>query len=336
MSGAAAAFVSLAAARAPGSTAADQVARLLLLIPYLRNRPGARLADAARDFGTSPEQIRQDLGVAFLCGLPGGLPGDLIEVDLDLVDDEGVIYLTNADVLGRPLTLTPDEAMGLTVALRAVGEVAAESIRPVIDSLLAKLAAVAPGAPDAPALAVPAGTTAVREQLTRAISRAERVELTYDGLARGATSRPVVDPVRLFVADGVGYLSAWSLSRDDWRTYRLDRIAAVRPTGQAARDHGPERAADSWLKTLATARPVRLVVHPGAAWIAEYYPVSHRVPLPDGGAELTLPVADPGWLRWLLLRLGPAVEAVDAPDVEAAAAAAARRALDAYRAAGLA
>jgi len=326
----------VAASGSPGSTAADQVARLLLLIPYLLNRPGARLVDAARDFGTTPEQIRLDLGVAFLCGLPGGLPGDLIEVDLDLVDDEGVIYLTNADVLGRPLTLTADEAMGLIVALGAIGEVAAEPIHPVIDSLLAKLAALAPGAPDAPALAVPAGTAAVREALGRAISQAERVELTYDGPARGATTRPTVDPARLFVADGVGYLSAWSLSRGDWRTYRLDRISAVCPTGQMAVDHGPEREADSWLRTLATARPVRLLVHPGAAWIAEYFPVSQCVPLPGGDAELTVPVADAGWLRWLLLRLGPAVEAVDAPDVEAAAAAAARRALDAYRAAGLA
>ena len=313
-------------------SAADQVARLLLLIPYLQNRPGVRLAEAAAAFATTPDQIRRDLAVAFLCGLPGGLPGDLIEVDLELVDDEGVIYLTNAAVLNRPLTLTLDEAMGLIVALQAVREVAAASLHPVIDSLLAKLGGVVPGAPDAPLVTLPAGSAEVRERLGRAISSAQRVELTYDGLARGVTSRPTVDPVRLFVADGVAYLSAWSLGRGDWRTYRLDRIAAVRPTGQAAVAHGDEPAADAWPRTLAAARPVRLIARPSAAWIAEYYPVSRRELLPSGDLDLTLPVAEPAWLRWLILRLGSQIEVLDAPDVVAEAAAAARRALAVYAA----
>ncbi|MDR1807761.1 MAG: WYL domain-containing protein [Propionibacteriaceae bacterium] len=316
------------------AAAAEQVGRLLLLIPYLQAHPGARLADVAREFGLPPDQVRRDLSVAFLCGLPGGLPGDLIDVDLDLVDDEGVIYLTNAAVLARPVTLTPDEAMGLIVALQAVREVAAGSLHPVIDSLLAKLAAVGPGALETPALSVAAGAPATRDRLLRAISQAERVELVYDGLARGKTSRPLVDPVRLFVADGVAYLSGWSVTRQGWRTYRLDRIADVRATGEVAAAHGPEPA-HTWLDTLAQAPPVRLIVHPGAQWITEYYPVAGQVRLPNGDLDVTLPVADPAWLRWLLLRLGPGVAVVGAPAVTADAAHAAQAALAAYAYAGL-
>jgi proteasome accessory factor C len=315
--------------------AAEQVARLLLLIPYLQAHQGVALDDVARTFGVTPEEVRSDLAVAFMCGLPGGLPGDLIYVDLDLVDDEGVVYLTNADVLNRPLTLDPDEAMGLAVALQAVREVASAGIRAVVDSLMAKLAALLPAAVEAPHVRVAAGDAAVRDALFGAISRAERVELTYGGVARGQTTRPVVDPVRLTMSDGVGYLSAWSVTRADWRTYRLDRIASVRPTGDLAAGHGPEPEPGSWLSTLAAASPVRLLVRPGARWIAEHYPLTEQVELPNGDAEVTLPVADPTWLRWLLLRLGPDAEVVDAPAIAADAALAAQTALDAYSAAGL-
>jgi proteasome accessory factor C len=316
-------------------TAADQVARLLLLIPYLQRHPGVGLDEAAQAVGQSPDQVRRDLGVAFLCGLPGGLPGDLIDVDLEVVDDEGLIYLHNAEVLTRPLTLRPDEAMGLIVALLGVRAVAAADHLPVIESLLAKLAALAPGAAGPVGVTVVAGDAPIRQQLILAIERAERVQLTYDGLARGQTSRPIVDPARLFVTDGVTYLRAWSVTRGDWRTFRVERIAAVEPTGDPAVSHGPVPGPTSWLDTLAAAPPVRLLVHPAAQWIAEYYPVTDRVNRPDGDIEVTVPVADPAWLRALLLRLGPGVAVLDSAAALADAARWARQGLAAYAATGL-
>jgi proteasome accessory factor B/proteasome accessory factor C len=316
------------------NTSAEQVARLLLLIPYLQRHLGVSLTEAATAFHLTPEQIRRDLDVAFLCGLPGGLPGDLIEVDLDAVDDEGLIFLSNADTLDRPLTLRPDEAMGLIVALQGVREVAVADLWPVIDSLLAKLAALAPGAAGPVGVTVEAGAAPIRGQLVQAIERGERLRLTYDGLARGQTSRPVVDPARLFVADGLTYLSAWSLLRGDWRTYRVDRIAAVHPIGQPVEAHGAPPEATSWLHTLAAAPPVRLIVHPAAQWITDYYPVTEQVARPDGDIEVTLPVADPAWLRWLILRLGPGVTVLDSPAALAEAAEVARQALAAYAGVG--
>ncbi|MDR0417637.1 MAG: WYL domain-containing protein, partial [Propionibacteriaceae bacterium] len=90
-----------------------------------------------------------------------------------------------------------------------------------------------------------------------------------------------------------------------------------------------------WLNTLAAAPPVSLVVRPAAQWITDYYPVADQRRRPDGDLEVTLPVADPAWLRWLLLRLGPGVAAVDPPAAADEAVAAARRALEAYAQAGL-
>ena len=100
----------------------DQVARLLALVPYLQAHPDADVRTTASVFGVSPRQLIADLNVLWYCGLPGGMPGDLIEVDMDAVESEGRIRLTNADYLARPLRFTLDEAMSLAVALRSLQE----------------------------------------------------------------------------------------------------------------------------------------------------------------------------------------------------------------------
>ena len=85
-------------------TSASQVPRLLALVPYLQAHPDADLAQTASVFAVTQKQLVADLKVLWVCGLPGGAPGDLIEVDMDALE-QGRIRLTNADFLDRPLRL---------------------------------------------------------------------------------------------------------------------------------------------------------------------------------------------------------------------------------------
>src|SRR4051794_41943917 len=96
--------------------ARDQVGRLLRLVPYLHGREQVPLDEAARVIGVAPEQLDKDLRVLFLCGLPGGYPDDLIDVDLDALEGEGVIRVSNADYLDRPLRRRPPAAPRSTAA----------------------------------------------------------------------------------------------------------------------------------------------------------------------------------------------------------------------------
>ena len=117
-----------APSKSAASGAKDQVARLLTLVPYLHSHPQVRLDETAAAVGSTPEQVVKDLGVLFMCGLPGGFPDDLIDVDLEALEDpdgggprpEGVIRVSNADYLARPLRLSPTEASAIIVALRAL------------------------------------------------------------------------------------------------------------------------------------------------------------------------------------------------------------------------
>src|SRR5205814_1575265 len=77
-------------------------------------RPGIRVAEAAADLGVTERQLREDLELLWMCGLPGYGPGDLIDMAFD-GDRVTVTYDAGID---RPLRLTPDEALALVVAPR--------------------------------------------------------------------------------------------------------------------------------------------------------------------------------------------------------------------------
>ena len=307
------------------STSADQVARLLALIPYLQARPGITLTDASTAFSISQKQLMADLWVAFMCGLPGGMPGDLIEVDMDAVEGEGVIRLSNAAVLSKPLRLAPHEVGTLRLALQAVREIAAPESYAAIDSASAKLATMSWQDGPPAVVSIVTGDESVRQALVDAREARRRVRLTYEGGARGDTTQPLVDPAAIVVRDGYAYLEAWSLDREGWRSYRLDRIVAVDATGAEGADHGQPPLRDDWLSDAAA--EVTLRVKESAWWITENYPTSAT-----SGDLVTLRVVDPAWLRSLVLRLGAEAEVVDPLSAQDEAVLAARDALDEYAA----
>ncbi|PFG16523.1 proteasome accessory factor C [Propionicimonas paludicola] len=312
-------------------TSADQVSRLLALVPYLQHHPDAELEATAEVFGVSSRQLIADLNVLWYCGLPGGGPGDLIEIDMDAVTDSGRIRLSNADYLDRPMRFTPDEALSLVVALRTVRELAPASAAPGIDSALAKLEQATGTVAVTTKVAVASGSAELRDLLAQAISESVLVKLEYTDAGQ-ELSTPVVAPVRLIVRDGFGYLQAWSLDRQAWRTYRLDRISSAEPTAQPAPAlPEPPEFGPGWLEQRPEAAEVTLRLRTEAAWVAEYYPIRH-VRRGEDWLEVDLLVADPGWLRSLLLRLGRAVLSIQPEQAGDAAAEAAAEALGAYQA----
>lgn len=310
----------------------EQVNRLLALVPYLLARPNADLVQTAAVFAISPAQLVADLKVLWYCGLPDGLPGDLIEVDLDSLD-QGTLRLSNADYLTRPLRFTPDEVLSLVIAVQAVQDLAGEDLAEAAASALAKLTDAAGQALPAPvSLATSTGSAVMRQALSEAINQHLVVGLVYDGSARGRTTEPKVEPARLSMRDGYAYLDAWSLERSDWRTYRLDRIVQVEPTTQPAEDRGdPPGFATGWLDSRDGVAEVSLLLAPQSGWIAEYIPIREMQRLPGGDLRVRLAVADPAWLRGLLLRLGSGVLEVDPPQAADSARQAARDALEHYR-----
>ena len=219
--------------------AKEQVARLLTLVPYLHAHGEVRLDEAATALGTDPDQLLRDLKVLFMCGLPGGYPDDLIDVDLDALEGEdgvrtdGVIRVSNADYLARPLRLSPTEASAIIVALRALRNGSREATREVVDRALAKLETAAAEGPrvDPGQDAADADLALLARRLQGAADEGRQVRLGYYVPARDEQSERVVDPRGVVAGQGETgsqgshlYLDAWCHSAEAPRLFRLDRI----------------------------------------------------------------------------------------------------------------
>ncbi|MFZ0324980.1 MAG: WYL domain-containing protein [Actinomycetes bacterium] len=311
--------------------AVAQLSRLLALIPWLLARPGVGVDDAAREFGVTPTQLRKDLELAFLCGLPGHLPDDLIDVSLD----GDTILVSNADTIARPMRLGADEALALLVGLRTLAAVPGGHDRAALESTLAKLQSAAGDAADAAErIAVQVeGDAAASEQLRLALEHGHRVHLRYYVPARDEVTDRDVDPLRLVVLGGRTYLEGWCHSAEAVRTFRLDRVAEVTELDVPAQvPPGAERpeldddvfapAEDQMLATVEVTAAGR--------WLIEAYPVESVSEQPGGSAVVTLRVGDTGWLRRLALRMGGACHVLDPPELAAAVRDQAQEALAGY------
>jgi proteasome accessory factor C len=337
--------VSVPATPRPPS-AKDQVARLLTLVPYLHAHGEVRVDDAAQALGVEPDQLFRDLKVLFMCGLPGGYPDDLIDVDIDALEGpdgvrtDAVIRVSNADYLARPLRLNPTEASAVIVALRALRNGAKDDTREVVDRALAKLeAAAAQGsAGGAAAAQIDPGADAdtdlalLARRLQGAADRGRHVRLSYYVPSRDEQSDRVVDPRGVVTADGHLYLDAWCHSAEAPRLFRLDRIdrAEVLDEPVETPQEEPRDLGDGIFSQSSEVTPVTLLLEPEARWVTEYYPVEEIREVGQDRIEVVLLVADERWLTRLMLRLAPHATVLSPTTYAATFSAAARRALSLY------
>lgn len=314
--------------------AIDQTRRMLSLVTYLRERPGARVADVARAFGITEDELIGDLDVLPMCGT-SFRGGDLLDIDTD--GDR--IWWHNPDAsgtsTGEPLRLAADEATALLVAARAVATLPGlrEGDRNALVRATAKIEAAAGEAAGASSrLSVTFESEGgVFADVDRAIAERRRLWVRYYSPARDELTEREVDPIRLF-AVGHTYMEAWCRLSEARRTFRLDRVAEIRLLDEPA-DPPPVEPRDlsaGLVQPAAEDPEVVVEVGPGGRWVAEYYPHDSAEELPDGGLRITLRTPDPASLRRLALRLGRDGRIVSPPELAASAREAAREALAAY------
>jgi len=319
------------------SGAQEQVSRLLSLLPYLLAHPNTRLSDVADLFGVSERQILRDLNVLWFSGLPGLAMGDYIEVDMEAAEGEGVINVSNADYLARPLRLGTDEALALVVALRTLAGMPGTYDRSAVDRAVAKLERAAGAAAErAAAVRVEVDGDAVADvaaTVRRALDQKRRLHISYWVPGRDETTERDVDPMRLALADGRLYLEGWCRRAESVRLFRLDRVAGISLLDVAAQVPRQAQSRDLGAGIFQPSPDDELVtleLGPAGRWVADYYPCESVEELGEDRLRVRLRVADPRWVRRLALRLGGTGRIVDPPDLVEAAVQDARSALDAY------
>ncbi|MEO6879577.1 MAG: WYL domain-containing protein, partial [Mycobacteriaceae bacterium] len=314
----------------------DRVPRLLALVPYLQAHPGVRIADAAAELGISPAQLRRDLNLLWMCGLPGYGPGELIDLSFE---GDTVDVLFDAGMT-RPLRLSQAEAGALAVALRALAEVGGLLERDVVERAMAKVEAAAGGAgtgagltfgtdADAAADSTVAVTTGV---LARAVTEHHALHLRYYTASRDELTERVVEPRRLLVVDGRTYLEAWCRRVNDVRLFRVDRVEDVTVLDERVADTTDVTETDPADPfDLGPDLPLaELQLESRHGWVAEYYP-TERVSVTSGGKlTISLRYTDDEWLARLVLGLGAGARVLVPAEVARMVAERAAQALTAY------
>jgi proteasome accessory factor C len=309
----------------------ERLPRLLALVPYLQARPGIDVARAAADFGVSETQLRKDLTLLWMCGLPGHGPGDLIDISFE---GETVSVIFDAG-MSRPLRLTGEEALAIVVALRTLAETPGLADSDAVQRALAKVEAAAGGAVDDSTVAVALDhTQRLLPLLQRALDDRRALRMRYYSASRDETGERTVDPVRLFEADGRNYLEAWCRQAEGMRVFRFDRMSDVVLLDEPAavpEDAKLRDLSEGVFQPASEHLLVDLRVGRAYAWVADYYP-AEDVSEDGDQVRLSLRVADPGWVRSLVLGSAGQVEVLSPDWLAEGIRAEAARALAAYAA----
>lgn len=216
---------------------------LLNLLQTHRHWPGTELASR---LGVTERTVRRDVD-------------RLRELGYRIESSPGAAggYRLEAGSAVPPLLLNDDEAVAMAVGLRVAAEqrlvggpettlTALAKLEQVLPAELrrrvgALAAAVQPGAVRSGA----AVSTEVLSELALACRDHERLRFDYTSVS-GAQGERRVEPHLLAPANRNWYLLGWDLDRDDWRTFRIDRIERVQHTRVlfTPRELGDDEAAE--------------------------------------------------------------------------------------------
>ena len=287
------------------NAATDRLPRLLALVPYLIARPGIPIAEAAADFNVTPKQLRKDLELLWMCGLPGYGPGDLI----DLSFEGETITVTYDAGMSRPLRLTAAEATALLVALRALVDTPGVADHDAVRRSLAKIESAVGQAQPA---GVVVGLTMRESDETRrtrtlvlsALDQQKALRIRYYTASRDEITDRTVDPMRMLLVEGRSYLEAWCRLAEDVRLFRLDRSDRVEVLDEPAAPppHArPHDVSEGLFRPEPDQREAVLILRPDARWIEEYYPVEDVTELDGGRARIRMRYTDQSWMVRLVL-----------------------------------
>ncbi|MGW0811735.1 helix-turn-helix transcriptional regulator [Streptomyces viridiviolaceus] len=203
--------------------------RLLALLSLLQTHRDWSGHDLAERLDVTPRTVRRDIDRLRELGYPvlafkgpsGGYRLDAGSHLPPLLFDDGqaVALALALQTAATSATIGEDAAR----ALATVRQVMPSRLRHRIDTL--QVTAVQP--PEF-GTASPVGTQLLME-LSRVIHAREGLRFDYGRDFAGPARR--TQPHHLVTWRGHWYLIAWDLDRDDWRTFRVDRIRPRTPTG---------------------------------------------------------------------------------------------------------
>ena len=213
--------------------------RLFRIVQHLRGRRLTTAAFLAGRLAVSLRTVYRDVRDLSLSGVP-------------IEGEAGVGYRLKAGFDVPPLMFTLNEIEALAVGARMVeawgGPFLAESARTAMEKIVAALPADRRLAVErtrlyAPGFHVDGKAMQQLEAVRAAIGKRRVLRLDYRDAGGKASAREIW-PLALYFWGGAWTIGAWCESRDDFRNFRVDRIAALEALAQRYPDQPGRRLAD--------------------------------------------------------------------------------------------
>lgn len=248
-------------------------ARLLQLLALLQTRRHWSGPGLAQRLDVTVRTVRRDVDRLRMLGYP---------VEATRGADGG--YRLGRGATLPPLLLSDEEAVAVTVALRAAATLGVTGLDDTALLALIKLDQLLPNRlrrraqalSDATATAPARGAQVDTDTLLAvAATVRDRQQLRVDYRDHaGALSRRTLHPQRIVHTGNRWYLLAWDLERNDWRSLRLDRLEPRIPTGPTfSPRRDPEPDAVSYVMDSVRSRAYdyrcQMTVHAPAETIAD-------------------------------------------------------------------
>jgi predicted DNA-binding transcriptional regulator YafY len=219
----------------------DSAERLLRLLGLLESRIDWTAADLARRLEVTTRTVRRDVTRLRALGYP-----------VEAVAGPGGGYRLGAGGKLPPLLLDDDEALAVALGLRVAVSSAVSGLEDSSLSAMVKLEHVLPprlrarledvteATVSVPGSSLPSIEHGVLATASAATRSRLRMRFSYVD-AKGRQSERHTEPLRLVHTGRRWYLVAFDLDRDDWRTFRLDRVSDASATGiRSTRREAPD------------------------------------------------------------------------------------------------
>ena len=302
--------------------AAQQLSRILHLIPRLADGEPHEVGAVAREAGVDSAVVLRDiLSISERFEAPGGF----VEGLQIFLGADGKVEIVPNHFL-RPMRLVRGELLALELGLGMLRTERPPEEHRAIDGARERLRAALARLPDdelndvrVASLAAAGSLDRLRE-LREAHRAGRKVELTYLKGADESASRRVICPYAIVFTNGMWYVVAHCESTDGIRFFRLDRIEGVERLEAAyerPRDFSVEELLPDGKAFHRPGSPVVRLRYSAriARWIAE----REGKPLAgDGSLVLEHPLADVDWAVRHVLQYGPEVTVLEPAEVREA------------------
>ncbi|GGN36077.1 helix-turn-helix transcriptional regulator [Streptomyces fuscichromogenes] len=206
-------------------------ARAIRTLEILRARPGTTAGELAVRLGVTERAARRYVGILREAGIPvESARGPHGGYRLGRGTRLPPVHFTQAEALGLVMAVLGRQSAG-TDADDLVGTALDKVVRALPESVGQQAAMLREHASAAPDPYSTRPDPAVTGDLVDAVAARRRIAVTYRSEA-GDEWEEEVDPWSLVVRHGRWYLLCHSHRVDAIRTYRVDRVRTVRPTGR--------------------------------------------------------------------------------------------------------